>query len=231
MLLATLVVFGSLLVGLGASAAAQTDDPAPDPVAQVAQDAEPGSSLVTSNTQIRRAVIGLVMVAVLTSIVGLAYWYFTGQDARTRFASDHPGVEPAPLFGFGRTTDLEPNRGTGFAPPTTRGRKHLEAAAQVEETPAPEPVGRHAAPSPDGLFDDPKPARRERVKPAGSLWDGSDDQARGPAAAAARGWPARTPRHTRPLAPTEEEELFDYANEAPAPRARFRPDNDDLFEP
>lgn len=235
LVMALLVVAGfGLLMG---TADAQTD-PGPDPVVQIAQDADSITSLNDSNTQVRRAVIGLVMVAALTGIVGAAYWYYTGIDARARFAAANPGVQPASRFSFGRSAPVQQQEPAPAAvPPTTRGRTHL---TKPVPPPEPEPVGRHAAPAHaaprpassegEGLFDDPQPARRRRAEPASSLWDGSDGQARGPAAAAARGWPARTPRHTRPLAPTEEE-LFDYAAEPPQSTARFRPETDDLFDP
>lgn len=71
-------------------------------MAQIVQsetENEPGTSettqLVTSSTEVRRAVIGLMVLAFLAAIVLMAYWYKTGQEARERFRRRYGGRHAA----------------------------------------------------------------------------------------------------------------------------------------
>jgi len=67
-------------------------------VAQLVQsdvDAQPGDTgtvqLVTSSTEVRRAVVGLLALAFVLGVLGIVYWYKTGQLARERHARAHRG--------------------------------------------------------------------------------------------------------------------------------------------
>lgn len=83
-------------------------------MAQIVQseiDSEPGSSettsLVTSNTEVRRAILGLLTLAFIAGVLGIIYWYKTGQQARERFARKYGGRH---LAGQGRL-DVVDERG------------------------------------------------------------------------------------------------------------------------
>ncbi len=58
-------------------------------------DAQPGSvettQLVTSSTEVRRAVVGLLALAFVSGLLMIVYWYKTGQQARERFMRRHGG--------------------------------------------------------------------------------------------------------------------------------------------
>lgn len=67
-------------------------------VAQLGQSevgVDPGEAetlqLVTSSTEVRRAVIGLLALAFVLGVLGIVYWYKTGQLARERFARGYAG--------------------------------------------------------------------------------------------------------------------------------------------
>ncbi len=57
--------------------------------------AEPGDTdtvqLVTSSTEVRRAVVGLLALAFVLGVLGIVYWYKTGQLARERHQRAHSG--------------------------------------------------------------------------------------------------------------------------------------------
>ena len=57
------------------------------------------TQLVTSSTEVRRAVFGLIAVAVVTAILTALYWYKTGQQARERHARQFGGRHRADLHG------------------------------------------------------------------------------------------------------------------------------------
>lgn len=58
-------------------------------------DAQPGitetTQLVTSSTEVRRAVVALLAIAAVAGLVFILYWYKTGQQARQRFARQFAG--------------------------------------------------------------------------------------------------------------------------------------------
>ena len=79
---------------------------APAAMAQIVQsdlESEPGTSettqLVTSSTEVRRAVVGLIVVACVTAILTLLYWYKTGQQAKERHAKQFGGRHRADTQG------------------------------------------------------------------------------------------------------------------------------------
>lgn len=47
------------------------------------------TQLVTSSTEVRRSVIGLVALAVIVFVLGVLYWYRTGQMARDRYSREY----------------------------------------------------------------------------------------------------------------------------------------------
>ena len=77
----------------------------------VQSDAEPESGppdvtqLVTSSTEVRRAVIGLLSLAVVAGLLGILYWYKTGQQARDRHARQYGGTTPG--HPFARSSAVE----------------------------------------------------------------------------------------------------------------------------
>jgi type II secretory pathway component PulF len=58
-------------------------------------DAQPGvtqtTQLVTSSTEVRRAVVALLGIAAAAGLIFVLYWYKTGQQARQRFARQYAG--------------------------------------------------------------------------------------------------------------------------------------------
>lgn len=49
------------------------------------------TSLVTSSTEVRRAVIGLLVLAVAAAVLAVLYWRKTGEQARARHLSERGG--------------------------------------------------------------------------------------------------------------------------------------------
>lgn len=71
---------------------------APAAMAQIVQpeaEVQPGSTettqLVTSSTEVRRAVLGLLVIAGVVGLITILYWYKTGRQARHRFARRYGG--------------------------------------------------------------------------------------------------------------------------------------------
>lgn len=90
---------------------------APAAMAQVVQSdaqAQPGSSettqLVTSSTEVRRAVIGLVVIAGVVGLITIFYWFKTGQQARERFARRYGGRHRAGQAGHELADEAGPWR-------------------------------------------------------------------------------------------------------------------------
>lgn len=73
-------------LGAGVAAAQSADD------AQGAEEVR----LVTSTTEVRRAVIGLIATACVLSLATGIYWFKTGEQARARFAIEGGGRVPTP---------------------------------------------------------------------------------------------------------------------------------------
>lgn len=57
------------------------------------------SQLVTSSTEVRRAVVGLIALAGITALLTALYWYKTGQMARERHQRQFGGRHRADLHG------------------------------------------------------------------------------------------------------------------------------------
>lgn len=57
------------------------------------------TQLVTSSTEVRRAVVGLIALAVITALLTALYWYKTGQQARERHQRQFGGRHRADLHG------------------------------------------------------------------------------------------------------------------------------------
>lgn len=96
----------------------------------VQSDAEPESGppdvtqLVTSSTEVRRAVIGLLSLAVVAGLLGILYWYKTGQQARDRHARQYGGKHQEPVRPkqrrrgtAARPARVEPNTRPDFVEP------------------------------------------------------------------------------------------------------------------
>lgn len=90
---------------------------APAAMAQIVQpelEVQPGSTettqLVTSSTEVRRAVLGLLVIAGFVGLVTILYWYKTGQQARKRFAHRYGGRH---LAGSGDHDVVDPEGGWG----------------------------------------------------------------------------------------------------------------------
>lgn len=81
-----------LTAGPVAAQLVQNDESSEPAVSQTTQ-------LVTSSTEVRRAVIGLLAVAFLTGLLAIVYWYKTGQLAREQFAREYGGRHAAPRDG------------------------------------------------------------------------------------------------------------------------------------
>jgi hypothetical protein len=88
---------------------------APAAMAQIVQpeaEVQPGSTettqLVTSSTEVRRAVLGLLVIAGVIGLVTILYWYKTGQQARRRFARRYGGRH---LAGNGDHDVVDPDGG------------------------------------------------------------------------------------------------------------------------
>jgi len=99
-------------------------------MAQIVQseiDSEPGTSetttLVTSSTEVRRSVLGLVTLAFVVGVLAIIYWYKTGQQARERFARNYAGRH---LAGQGRHDVLDQGGQWG----TEAGLVHTTFATQ-----------------------------------------------------------------------------------------------------
>ena len=81
------------------SAGAQAQDAETSaPAGPVAQPTVDEVRLVTSTTEVRRAVYGLFGVAAAMGVVTVAYWFKTGQAARERLAATNAvaGTAPSP---------------------------------------------------------------------------------------------------------------------------------------
>jgi hypothetical protein len=125
---------------------------APAVMAQIVQSdaqAEPATSettqLVTSNTEVRRAVLGLLVIAGVVGLVTILYWYKTGQQARDRFArlysgrhlagqGEHDVVDPrghwATDAAHTPSTFAQPVYASGPAPPPTAGGRVQTSGSQ-----------------------------------------------------------------------------------------------------
>ena len=57
------------------------------------------TQLVTSSTEVRRAVVGLIALAGITALLTALYWYKTGQQARERHQRQFGGRHRADLHG------------------------------------------------------------------------------------------------------------------------------------
>lgn len=57
------------------------------------------TTLVTSSTEVRRAVVGLIALAGITLLLTVLYWYKTGQQARERHQRQFGGRHRADLHG------------------------------------------------------------------------------------------------------------------------------------
>lgn len=135
----------------------------PAAMAQIVEsdiDAEPGTTettqLVTSSTEVRRAVIGLLAVAALAGVLFIIYWYMTGQQARERYARQFGGRHAArsPQHGARRL----PSDASRQRPVAVDPRAHPGAAPQPH-APYPYPPQRHAPPM------QPRPAPRPQMRP------------------------------------------------------------------
>ncbi|MGI9623855.1 MAG: hypothetical protein ACR2PK_13540, partial [Acidimicrobiales bacterium] len=89
--------------------------PAMAQVVQSESDIEPSTSqttqLVTSSTEVRRAVYGLLTIALVTLVATMLYWYKTGQQARKRHARQYGGrhsSDPATSARRGRRRQPQP---------------------------------------------------------------------------------------------------------------------------
>ena len=69
------------------------------------------SQLITSSAEVRRAVIGLLIIAAVALIVFVVYWVLTGRAARQRFSHQFGGrhaVDTRPRRGRRRTAAASP---------------------------------------------------------------------------------------------------------------------------
>lgn len=174
-------------------------------LAQVVQSeigGEPGSSettqLVTSSTEVRRAVLGLLVIAGVVGLLTIVYWYKTGQQARQRFARRYGGRH---LAGQGHH-DLVDDRGpwgTDAAyldqvepqPHSAYGQPVYAAPGRTGQFVAPEPYPDHQVrgPYPDQMV----PAARARP-----TWTGQTDALAWPPPAEQRPHATTVPQHAQP---------------------------------
>ena len=104
------------------------------------------TQLVTSSTEVRRAVVGLIALAGITAILTALYWYKTGQQARERHQRQFGGRHRADLHGPVVQDDRGPWAndalvwGTESQPGSTSAYPDgLGGAVAVQERPQPYP--------------------------------------------------------------------------------------------
>lgn len=227
------LVFSLVLFVFAATAGAQTDDPLAVPAQDpAATDLDPGG-LDTSNAQVRRAILGLLSVAGLTTVVGLAYWHFSGADARRRFAAEFPHATlPESRLIFGRSDQAgvvgaRERLPAGDAPAVRREpRKRGQRRQVARGTPAGAPIGRHAKPASAEI--EPVHIMGTSEADRDSLWSETPGRSR-----AGRGWPpgpSSTGTHHDHFE-HRDDALFEWDSDRYAEPARNHRDDDDLFGP
>lgn len=146
-------------------------------MAQIVQSevgAEPGSTettqLVTSSTEVRRAVLGLLVIAGVVGLVTILYWYKTGQQARQRFARRYGGRH---LAGRG-DHDVVDERGPWATDASYQPSAYVEPA-YAAAGPAPYP---DRAPQSNAHQPGPQAARPTwPPQPQGATWNTPTPQA------------------------------------------------------
>lgn len=92
------------------------------------------TQLVTSNTEVRRAVVGLLVIAAVAFIVFAVYWVLTGRAAKRRFAHE---------FGGRHAQNARPRRGRRRA---ASAGPDVEVASTAVAPGSVEPPRRRVAP-------------------------------------------------------------------------------------
>lgn len=124
-------------------------------IEQSEAESQPATSettqLVTSSTEVRRAVVGLIALAGITAILTVLYWYKTGQQARERHQRQFGGRHRADLHGptvqdergpwanDALNWNLEPAPGNRSAYPDGPGGVAVQVRPEVQPEPAPRP--------------------------------------------------------------------------------------------
>ena len=122
------------------------------------------TQLVTSSTEVRRAVVGLIALAGITALLTVLYWYKTGQQARERHQRQFGGRHRADLHGpvvqdergpwanDALNWNVEsPGVGVSAYPDGPGGAVALQERPDVQPEPAARPqyASQPVAPSPD----------------------------------------------------------------------------------
>ncbi|MFN3217549.1 MAG: hypothetical protein ACE367_13730 [Acidimicrobiales bacterium] len=122
------------------------------------------SQLITSNAEVRRAVIGLLVIAGIAFLVFVVYWALTGRAAKARFAREFGGrhaVDPRPRRGRRRSAAVSgaDDAATAVAPGAVEPPRRRVQAQAMPTRPAPAEEPRiHAG------WVDPSGRRRVPVK-------------------------------------------------------------------
>lgn len=129
-------------------------------------DTEPAAAettqLVTSSTEVRRAVVGLIAVAVITAVLGVLYWYKTGQQARERHTSSYGGKHRS-------DTDSQRPRRDERQPLAPRTWSEPHPVVNGHAPPSPVPPS-HRVPVPQPVTSDAAPPLQDSVYKQPVVW-------------------------------------------------------------
>jgi hypothetical protein len=119
------------------------------------------SQLITSNAEVRRAVIGLLVIAGVAFLVFVVYWALTGRAAKARFARE---------FGGRHAVDARPRRGRRRRAAVAVADEAVTSVAPGAVEPTRRRVQAQAMPAPAAPVEEPRihagwvdPSGRRRV--------------------------------------------------------------------